>query len=327
MRLMHLADKGQTVTSAITPDLAEKALPETGFFWLDLSNGANIAFIESLLLRQFAFHPLAVDDALHETHTPKLDDWESYLYLVLQDVDYEAEKQQISLPELDVFLGERYLVTYHKAPVAAVDKVWNLCQRNSHWLERGVGHLLYRLIDEIVNNYMAALERLEDDVSQMENDLFADPSPQLLERLSSYKRIILRIRRVLTPQREVVNKLARDSYAVVEIEDRLYFRDVYDHLVRLYELSDNARELITSSMEIYLSLVNNRMNEIMKTLTLIATLFMPLTFLTGFFGMNFFQAVLPSHFWTGANMLIIVLLVMLIIPLLMYRWVRHRAWM
>ena len=327
MRLMQLADTGQTVTSVITPDLAETALPETGFFWLDLSNGANIAFIESLLLQQFAFHPLAIDDALHQTHMPKLDDWESYLYIVLQDVDDQAEKRQISLPELDVFLGERYLVTYHKVPVTAVDKVWSLCQRNSHWLERGADHILYRLIDEMVNNYMAALERLEDDVSQMEDDIFADPSPQLLEQLNSYKRIILQIRRVLTPQREVVNKLARDGYAVIGVEDRLYFRDVYDHLVRLYELSDNARELITSSMEIYLSLVNNRMNEIMKTLTFIATLFMPLTFLTGFFGMNFFQAVLPSDFWTGANMLIFVLLVMLLLPLLMYQWVRRRAWM
>jgi magnesium transporter len=327
MRLMQLADKGQTVTSVITPDLAETALPETGFFWLDLSSVADTAFIESLLLGQFVFHPLAVDDALNETHTPKLDDWGSYLYLVLQDVDYEAEERQISLPELDVFLGERYLVTYHNIPVAAVDKVWSLCQRNSHWLERGPDHLLYRLIDEIVNNYMAALERLEDDVSQMENDLFTDPSPQLLERLSSYKRIILRIRRALTPQRELVNKLARDSYAVVGIEGRLYFRDVYDHLARLYELSENARELITSSMEIYLSLVNNRMNEIMKALTLIATLFMPLTFLTGFFGMNFFQPMFPSNFWTSANMLAVVLLVMLLLPLLMYRWVRRRAWM
>jgi magnesium transporter len=330
VRMMRLDNRGQLALIPITPEswpsAWDKAQSETTLFWLDLNESADLTFVESLL-QQFGFHPLAVDDALRETHTPKLDDWESYLYIVLQDVGYQAEKRQLSLPEIDIFLGNHYLITYHKEPATAVDRVWQLGQRNHHWLQHGADHLLYRLIDEIVNNYLAALDWLEDDVVQLESAIFADPSPELLEQLTDYKRVILHIRRAISPQRELVNKLARDSYAVIDAAARIYFRDVYDHLVRLYELSDNARDMVTSSMEIYLSLVNNRMNEIMKTLTLIATLFMPLTFLTGFFGMNFFQAVLPTHFWTGANMLVFVLIVMLLLPLLMYQWVQRRAWM
>jgi magnesium transporter len=331
MRIMQLTNDGQAVPLPISPEswpgLWEKLSLQRDPFWLDLTGAADGTFVESLLLEQFGFHPLAVDDALHETHAPKLDNWESYLYIVLQDVAYQAEQRQILLPEIDVFLGERYLVTYHKESATAVDQLWGLVQGNERWLQHGADHLLYRLIDEIVNNYTAALEQLEDDVIQLESDIFAEPAPRLLEQLTVYKRIILRIRRVLTSQREVVNKLARDIHAVIDAEDRVYFRDVYDHLVRLHELSDNTRELVTSSMEIYLSLINNRMNDIMKTLTLITTLFMPLTFLTGFFGMNFFQAVMPSSFWTGAPMLIFILLIMLLLPMFMYGWIRRRAWM
>jgi magnesium transporter len=145
--------------------------------------------------------------------------------------------------------------------------------------------------------------------------------------MTYYKRNVLQIRRVLAPQREVVNKLARDPYLVVGEKDQVYFRDVYDHMVRLTNDSDSVRDLLTGNMELYLSVVNNRMNDIMKTLTIITTLFMPLTFITGFFGMNFFQAVLPSRFWTGPVILVLTLVIMVLLPLVMFYWMRRRAWM
>ena len=161
----------------------------------------------------------------------------------------------------------------------------------------------------------------------MESTIFTDPSPKVLERLTAYKHTIHQLRRVLVPQREVVNRLSRELYPVIGANDRIYFRDVYDHLARLYDLSDNVRELVMSNIEIYLAVVNNRMNDIMKTLTIMTALFMPLTFITGFFGMNFFQAIIPSTFWTGGTMLIFTLIVMVLTPLLMYGWMRHRSWM
>lgn len=328
MRILQADNLGKTqILSTFPESWMADSQPETGLIWLDLNYSEDIGSIETLLREQFGFHPLAIDDALHETHIPKLDDWESYLYMVLQDVVCTTENSEIDLPELDIFLGKRFLVTYHQETVTAVDRVWELCQRNNRWLQHGADHLLYRLIDEIVNNYTAVMEHLESEIVQMESVIFTDPSPQVLEHLTTYKHTIHQLRRVLVPQREVVNRLSRELYPVIGANDRIYFRDVYDHLARLYDLSENVRELVMSNIDIYLAVVNNRMNDIMKTLTIMTALLMPLTLLTGFFGMNFFQAVLPSTFWTGEPMLIFTLIVMVLTPLLMYGWMRHRSWM
>ncbi|MBE2225444.1 MAG: magnesium/cobalt transporter CorA [Anaerolineae bacterium] len=328
MRILHVDSLGKIeILPAFPETWHANALPKTELIWLDLTHAEDNDAIEKLLHEQFGFHPLAIDDALHETHVPKVDDWDTYLYMVLQDVVYQSETQQVHLPELDVFLGKQFLVTHHKETVKAVDYVWELCQRNTRWLQHGVDHLLYRVIDEMVNHYTAVLEHLESEIVQMESIIFANPTPRVLEQLTVYKHTILQLRRVLAPQREVVNKLSREAFPVIGAKDRLYFRDVYDHLVRLYDLSDNVRDLVVGNIEIYLSVVNNRMNDIMKTLTIMTAMFLPLTFLTGFFGMNFFQAVLPSAFWTGEAMLLLTLLAMLIIPLVMVGWMRHRSWM
>lgn len=327
MRALYKDDHNETKIVDVTTEALTAILSGgQGLLWVDLMGDGNSA-IEALLQQTFGFHPLAIDDALHETHIPKVDDWDTYLYLVFQDVAYDAAQRMILLPELDVFLGRGFLVTYHKHPISAVDQVWEVCQRDPRWLQHGADHLLYRLIDELVDRYLLAIDDMEEDLAQLENSIFEEPSPALLEQLFTFKRMCLRLRRVLAPQREVVNKLARDDYATIGPKDRIYFRDVADHMIRLYDMSDNLRDLVLGSMDIYLSVVNNRMNDIMKTLTIITTLFMPLTFLTGFFGMNFFQAVLPSNFWTGMGMLAFVLGFMLLLPAAMFWWMRRRAWM
>lgn len=328
MRIMYVDDSGQVELLTEIPPGWDKDSPKKGeLLWIDLNQTENKASVEQFLTQQFGFHPLAIDDALNEEHLPKVDDWESYLYIALQDLTYDAASVTLAMPELDLFLGQQYLVTYHPEAVTAVDRVWQLCQRNSRWLQHGADHLLYRLIDEMVNNYTAVLDQLESRILQLENQIFTQPASSLLEGMTHYKRTVLEIRRVVAPQREVVNKLAREPFLVIGDQDQVYFRDVYDHMVRLYNDSDSVRDLLTGNMELYLSVVNNRMNDIMKTLTIITTLFMPLTFITGFFGMNFFQAVLPSEAWTGPEILILTLAIMVLLPLGMFYWMRRRAWM
>lgn len=328
MRILSVDDRGQVqVLTEMPPGWSKDSLQKSELLWIDLSQVENTAAIEQFLNQQFGFHPLAIDDALHEEHLPKVDDWEMYLYIALQDLTYDAASATVAMPELDLFLGRQYLVTYHPERVTAVDRVWQMCQRNHRWLQHGADHLVYRLIDEIVNNYTAVLDQLESHIMQLENQIFTRPAASLLESMTHFKRNVLQIRRVLAPQREVVNKLARDTFLVVGEKDQVYFRDVYDHMVRLTNDSDSVRDLLTGNMELYLSVVNNRMNDIMKTLTIITTLFMPLTFITGFFGMNFFQAVLPSQFWTGPVMLVLALVIMVLLPLVMFTWMRRRAWM
>ncbi len=328
MRILYFDDSGRVqILTEMPPGWRKDSLQKSELLWIDLSQVEDTAVIEQFLNQQFGFHPLAIDDALHEKHLPKVDDWETYLYIALQDLTYNAASATMAMPELDLFLGKQYLVTYHPERVTAVDRVWQLCQRNNRWLQHGADHLVYRLIDEVVNNYTAVLDQLESHIMQLEHQIFTQPSASLLESMTHYKRNVLQIRRVLAPQREVVNKLARDTFLVVGEKDQVYFRDVYDHMVRLTNDSDSVRDLLTGNMELYLSVVNNRMNDIMKTLTIITTLFMPLTFITGFFGMNFFQAVLPSQFWTGPVMLTLALVIMVLLPLGMFTWMRRRAWM
>lgn len=327
MRILQAdADGHAQPVSAISPALITAIQEEKGLLWLDLSREDDRETVEQLLAETFSFHPLAIDDALNETHISKIDDWESYLYLVFQDAVYVPETRRLRLPELDVFLGDHFLVTYHKGSTEAIERVWEVCQQDERWLQHGADHLLYRLLDEIANNYTNIVEYLEDDLAELESIIFDSPAQSLLEQLFTFKRTTLRLRRVLAPQREVVSRLARDPYPMIGPKDRVFFRDVYDHFWRLYDLSENLRDLVMGSMDIYLSVINNQMNDVMRTLTVITTLFMPLTVLTGFFGMNFFQAPTPSPFWTGQPLLTVVLLIMILAPFIMFLWMRRRAW-
>jgi magnesium transporter len=295
--------------------------------WVDLSGQSEGRF-EPILRDIFAFHPLAIDDALVETHIPKVDDWGEFLYIVLRGIRMEdGDELEIIIPELDIFLGQNFMLTYHDTPLEVVDTTWELCQRDKRYLSRGSANLFYRLADELVNHYLMVIERMDESIDDIEDVIFDDPRHEVLNRIFRLKRALLVLRRTLLPQREVFNKLSRGDFELIEEGDRVYFRDVYDHMVRFQEINENLRDLISSALDSYLSMVNNRMNEIMKTLTIITTLFMPLSFLTGFFGMNFFQAHLPLETWTGQLVFKIVIAGFILIPIAMYLWMRRRAWM
>ncbi len=298
-----------------------------GLLWVDMVD-EPVNACRPILQEVFGFHRLAIDDALQETHVPKVDDWEEYLYLVLHAIDFDKRSgQDVNTLELDVFLGQNYIVTYHKEPVLATDRVWEACQHHRRHLSRGVDYLLYRIADELVASYMPVVEQMDEVVDSIEDQIFAAPTSDTLEQLFTLKRALLHLRRVITPQREVFNKLARDDYSVIDAEDRVWFRDVYDHLVRMHEINESIRELVSSAVDTYLSAVNNRTNEVVRTLTIVTTMFMPISFIAGFFGMNFFHAVTPLESWTGTPAFAIAIALMILTPSCMYLWIRQRAWM
>ena len=312
-------------------DLKPADLPATladpqGLVWLDFEAEPPEA-CEPILRQTFGFHPLAIDDALQESHIPKVDDWGEYIYLVLPAITLDgASEPHIEMLELDAFLGPNYLVTHHDHPVAVVDRVWSACQRDERHLEGDVDHVLYRLVDELATSYMDVIERLDDAIELVEDEVFDRPTTSTLERIFVLKRALIQLRRIIVPQREVLNRLARGDYAVIDAKDRVFFRDVYDHLVRMHDINEGMRDLVAGSLDTYLSVINNRMNDIMKTLTIITTLFMPLSFLTGFFGMNFFGPSAPLEAWTGIPALVITLVILLATPLAMYLWMQRQGW-
>ena len=272
-----------------------------GYIWVDV-DVESVESIKPLLQEVFKFHPLAIDDALQETHVPKVDSWGQYLYLVLRSVKVEENDNfEISTPELDIFLGPNYLVTYRETPLSSIEKVWATCQQDQRYTERSAGYLLYQISDAITINLMVMIDELDDRIDQIEDEIFDKPTTETLEHIFTVKRAVLRLRRTVLPQREVFNKLASGDLALISESDQAYYRDIYDHMVRMQEINESLRDLITGALDTYLSVVNNRMNDVMKTLTIITTLFMPLSFLTGNIRDNFslcgqgFSILIPSR--------------------------------
>jgi magnesium transporter len=327
IRVLYRNADGTSRTDARLEEFTTLLQDPQGLLWVDFENEPP-EVCEPILRETFGFHPLAVDDALQESHVPKVDDWGEYLYVVLHAVTLEGSEQDgrvLDTLELDLFLGRNYLVTHHDEPIAAVDHVWKAGLRDERHLRRGADHLAYRLADSLVADYMPVVEQIDEEIDHLEDQIFDRPTSDTLERIFALKRALLHLRRIITPQREVLNRLARDDYAVVDSEDRVFFRDVYDHLVRLHDINEGLRDLVGGALDTYLSVINNRMNEVMKTLTLITTLFMPVSFLAGFFGMNFFAPVVPLEAWTGIPMYVATLAVMVLTPLGMYLWMRRRG--
>lgn len=327
LRSLYLTPDRQIQSGLETTDFQAATQVPKSLLWVDFQ-GTPPEEDAPILLDVFNFHPLAVDDALQESHVPKLDDWGEYLYIVMHAVKFDMrEEDELTTQELDVFLGQNFIITHHDASIAALDRVWNACQRDERIFKNGADHLLYRLVDEVVTSYLPVVEAMDEAIDRAEDQIFNRPTPRTLEHIFTLKRSVLRLRRIIGPQREVLNKLARDDFQVIDARARVYFRDVYDHLVRLYDLAETIRDLVGGALDTYLSVINNRMNDIMKTLTIITTLFMPISFITGFFGMNFFQPVTDLHQWTGRLAFIIVFLIILGTPAGMFVWIRRRGWM
>ena len=324
IRTLYREPDGHVHADLQPQDLAMALREPEGFLWLDMVDEPNDT-CEPILRETFGFHPLAIEDALQQSHVPKVDDWGDYIYLVLHAVLIEDDT--LRTIELDAFLGANYLVTYQTQPIAASTRVWEASSKDMHLLSRGSARVLCRLADEIVADYMAEVDDIDQAIDEIESQLFSTSQPYLPERIFTLKRVLLRLRRIIAPQREVLNKLARGDFVVISENDRVYFRDVYDHLVRLHDVVESLRDLVAGALEIYLSVINNRMNDVMKTLTIVTTFFMPLSFIVGFFGMNFFQAAQPMAAWTGKVAFVLILTAMVVTPITMYLWMRRRAWL
>jgi magnesium transporter len=256
--------------------------------WVDMQ-GESMGDYERTLSQTFHFHPLAIEDALRDTHLPKLDDYASHLYLVFHIVGPGEEPMDIDSQEVDVFLGANYLVTIHEHSRRSIDRNWNAEHHVEIGLARGPAMLLYELLDSQIDNYIPLIDAFEEQLEKLGDDIFHSNEEErvLLNRLLTAKSTSLRLQRILAPQRELLGRLSTGEYRVVPSHVRMYYRDVYDHLARLANLADSMRDLSSSTIETHLALVNNRMNEVMKVLTMVSTIFIPLSFIAGIYGMNF----------------------------------------
>jgi magnesium transporter len=297
---IYYAPDGTTKFDLTLEEIGEVRQKSEGLLWVSLEEPTNEE-IHSVLVDRFQFHPLAVEDCLSLNYQPpKVDDFNDYLFVIVHALRPDCAIDQLSKDfatiEFNAFLSQNYLITVFRAPtMPAVQTVWERLKRHHRLLERGTDILYYAILDYMVDEYLPFLDAIDGEIDQLEDNIFARPVPSLLQRVLVLKHSIITLRRILTPQREVMNRLSRDEFPQIAPEHRIYYRDLYDHLVRLQDLSEGTRDTIGGALEAYLSVTSNRMNEIMKTLAIISTIFLPLSFVAGVYGMNF--EVMPILEW------------------------------
>ena len=317
-------DSAGNVTVDLAQDQLQRAMQDpNGALWIDLLTPSEQE--NRLILEQtFHFHPLAIEDAINDTHLPKLDDYGSYLYLVFHSVRLGQQPMEISTEEVDVFLGLHYLVTMHDADRRSINRAWNAEHHTQGGLARGPAMLLYELLDAQIDSFIPIIDAFEEQLEKLGDDIFlrGEDERVLLNRLLTAKSSSLRLQRILTPQRELLGRLSTGEYSVVPSSVRIYFRDVYDHLARLSNLAESTRDLAGSTIETHLALVNNRMNEVMKVLTMMSTIFIPLSFVAGIYGMNF--EYMPELTWRWGYPMVWGVFIAVAVGMLVF--FRHRKW-
>ena len=299
--------------------------------WLDPSGGVSV-WVDLLnptkeetriLIDVFKFHELSVEDAVSEIHHPKIEAYPDYLYLILHGIDFRAREHVFRTIDVDFFVGQNYLVTVHSGESRSIQRMSEVCRRNSQALGEGPAALMHRIIDTMVDNYRPEVEKLHDRLDKLEKEVFQRPDPSLARRILDFKRDVASLRRIVLPERDAVARLARREFPIISESLSFRFRDVYDHLVRLADEATFFHDRIGGLLDAHLSAVSNQLNTVMKVLTIIATLFMPLTVLTGMYGMNVTLPVFPgdqrSQFWWVAG-------IMLAISVLMLWFFRRRRW-
>lgn len=294
--LVH--EHGATRTAAAV-DAAWLAPASGVLLWVDIVDPVEADL--RLLTDPFDFHPLAVQNARSAVQFPKVEPYERFLYLVLHAIDQAPKEGTLVTGDIDFFLGANFLVTVHASPTRSVTDLRAICEGHHHvWAEGTVG-LLHRIIDGMVDNYRPAMEEVEQRIEDVEEEAFSGRNRQLGRKVLRLKRELAGMRRVLVPQRDTLGRLARREFAAVSNEMAYRFRDVYDHVVRLTDETMLFQDRMTGIQEVHLASVSNRLNEVMKVLTVISTIYLPLTVLTGMWGMNVSLPELPggpaAQFW------------------------------
>lgn len=317
------------------------SIPDGGMVWINMS--APTADEERQILSDwFPVHELVMSDAhralgTHEDddaqlHHPKVDDFGTYLFVIMHALVHrrssEGDSAVVTLrnlgeSQLNIILGERVLITHHAGDIQAIPALMLACDRNPLLLSRGPDFLLHLLLDDLVDAYIPLVELFEDRVEELEHAIFRRPSNTTLIHILELKKLLQRIRKDVVYQREIVNRLARGEFAIISQHETMYYRNVYDHLVRIADQIESSRELTLSIMEAYFSVSSVRLNEVMKVLTVISTIFLPITFITSFYGMNFHHMPELNWWWSYPTVIGIII----VISASMYLMFRRRGWL
>jgi magnesium transporter len=291
-RTCHVIDHRGANRIRFDRDSVDTLLAEGHFFWLDLFQPDDDDFV--ILHEKFGYHPLAIEDSEQFNQRPKLDEYDDFVFLVV----YGAATDDDALVEVHLFYSERCLITVHRDDCPAFQEVRDRYEKRRAPIEHPP-LLLYKIIDALVDSFFPVLAGFDDRIDELEDEIFLRANDAQLQEIFGMKRLLVGVRKAVTPQRDLFASLMGgvDALPGATVDDERYFRDIYDHLIRISDLIDSYRDLLTGAMDVYLSTVSNRLNSVMKQLAIIATIFLPLAFITGFFGQNFTWMVRHIDTW------------------------------
>lgn len=307
-----------TQNNQLKKDLEVSELVNGNFrwFWIDLNQPTQEEM--ELLKDPFQFHPLAIEDCIHTLQRPKLDYYEGYAFFVTQSI----KPQTFTRDEIDFFLSRTYCVTFHHHPSTEIEEVWKRFSLEKDMKKWDPSHVLYYVLDKMVDNYFPLVYQIEDTLNEIDDNSKGRSMEALLEDLFEARHNLLSLRHTITPMRDLLYRII-NSQRLKSIEGKIaYFSDIYDHLLKLTEMVEANRELTTDIRDSYISINSHEANHVMKVLTVITTIFMPLTFIVGVYGMNFHN--MPELSWKYGYFA--TLFVMLIIAVWMTLWFKKKGW-
>jgi len=291
--------------------------------WINIDGLHDIELLEKLG-KGFELHPLILEDILSTSQRPKFEDYEKHFFIVLKMLSFNAENQSVEAEQVSMILGPNYVISFQERTGDVFEPIRERI-RNAKGRIRKMGpdYLAYALLDAIVDNYFVILERLGEKIESMEEEVIGDPTEQTVQQIHSLKREMILLRKSIWPLREVIGGLQKSESSLVKETTDIYLRDVYDHTIQIIDTIESYRDMVSGLLDIYLSSLSNKMNAVMKVLTIIATLFIPLTFVAGIYGMNFeYMPELKVRWAYGA-----VWLVMIAVAVVMLCYFKKKKWL
>ena len=291
-------------------------------YWIAVEGIHDVDIIKNLG-DAFGLHPLVLEDILNTDHRPKIENYDKYAYIVAKLLLYEKKENEVTTEQESFILGENYIISFSERKTEIYEKVQERIRQGvGQTRKMGADYLLYSLLDVIVDNYFDVLERISDEIELAEDELITKPSPETLKVIHKFKKEMLYMHKAVWPLREVIGVLERNEIALMKESTSLYIRDLYDHVIQIMETVETLRDILSSMLDMYLSSISNRMNEVMKILTMISTVFIPLTFIVGVYGMNF--KYMPELNWPF--MYPVLWVIMISIAVLMLSFFKKKKW-
>jgi magnesium transporter len=334
--LVHVGDKKTEKVKITVIDYDESTLQERSLTkveecypfketptvtWINIDGIHDVNTIEKIG-ENYGIHSLLLEDIMHTEQRPKIEDFEGYIFLVLRMLSFDEKEHRIDTEQVSLVLGPNYVISFQEKEGDVFDQVRERIRNAKGRIRKmGADYLAYALLDSVVDSYFLILEKIGDKIEKLEDDLIAYPDAKTLQTIHYLKREMIFLRRSVWPLREVISNMSRQESTLIKESTGIFLRDVHDHTIQVIDTIENYRDMVSGMLEIYLSSISNRMNEVMKVLTIFASIFIPLTFVVGIYGMNF--KYMPELDWHWGYFIVLAIMAGVGISMLMYFKKKH----